>query len=71
MKKKPSKFQLQLELERYVSEGMLLWLNGKQSNPEQIVKACLIEEENNYMRDYIPDEEGGLKGLAFDKVKIK
>jgi hypothetical protein len=71
MQHKQGKFQLQSELEEYVNEGMLLWLNGRLSNPEQIAQACLIEEENNYMRDYIQDDEGELKGVAFDKVQIK
>lgn len=65
------RIQFKLELEEFVNDGMLLWLNGTISDPEQIIKAHLVEEENNYMRDYITDEKGGIKGLGFDKIVTK
>lgn len=65
------RIQFKIELEEFVNDGMLLWLNGNISDPEQIISAHLVEEENNYMRDYITDEKGGIKGLGFDKIVMK
>ena len=48
-----------------------LWLNGKPSTPEEIVHACMIEEEGTYMRDYVQNERGKVERLEFDLIKLK
>jgi len=70
-KEQRDRIQFKIELEEFVNDGILLWLNGNISDPEQIIRAHLVEEENNYMRDYITDEKGGVKGLGFDKIDTK
>ena len=57
------------EPETYLMEGVSLWLNGNPSTPGEIVKACTIEEEGVYMRDYIHNERGHVEKLQFDLVK--
>lgn len=65
------KKKLKKELDHYVREGKYLMLNGKKSDPKSIVRACMIEEESSYMRDYIQDENNKVVGIGFDYVKIK
>lgn len=60
---------LHRELVIYENMGIPLYLNGRTSTPERIEKAYQIAEEGNYMRDYIQDEDGRLKGLSFDFVQ--
>lgn len=57
------------ELEVYREMGVPLYLNGEKSTPRRIEKAYKIAEEGVYMRDYIQDDKGKLKGLSFDFVK--
>lgn len=66
---KREKEQLRYELEAYSSQGIQLLLNGRKSTPKRIEKAYRIAEEGEYMRDYIQDEKGKIKGLSFDFVK--
>ena len=60
---------LHQELESYREMGIPLYLNGKKSTPKRIEKAYRIAEEGVYMRDYIQDDTGKLKGLSFDFVR--
>ena len=39
--------------------------------PEEIVHACMIEEEGTYMRDYVQNERGKVERLEFDLIKLK
>jgi len=61
--------QLKKELQEYRKAGIQLQLNGKPSDPQKIAKACSVEEENNYMRDYIRDESDKLRIIGFDRIK--
>ena len=60
---------LHQELEIYREMGIPLYLNGKKSTPKRIEKAYRIAEEGVYMRDYIQDDTGKLKGSSFDIVR--
>lgn len=55
-----------IELETYVKKGVPLLLEGKVSTPVQIFDA--LRESNDYMSDYIGDEQGILREIRFDKV---
>ena len=46
-------------------------LDGKESDPKSIAKACMIEEEASYMRDYIQNEKNEVIGIEFNRVKTK
>ena len=71
MSKEKESSPLGRELETYQTEGIPLWLNGKPSTPEEIVHACMIEEEGTYMRDYVQNERGKVERLEFDLIKLK
>lgn len=60
---------LRHELESYEKQGVELWLDGQPGSSKEIVQAYKIAEENDYMRDYVYDQKGGLKSLSFDRVK--
>ncbi len=55
-----------IELEEYVTKGVPLVLEGHISTPTQIYDA--LRECNDYMSDYVGDEEGIIKEIRFDKV---
>ena len=44
-------------------------LNGRQTTAKRIEEACQIAETGGYMRDYIQDDQGKLRGLSFDLIK--
>lgn len=55
-----------IELQEYVTKGVPLVLEGYASTPIQIFDA--LRECNDYMSDYIGDEQGILREIRFDKV---
>lgn len=57
------------ELEKYEHSGVSMKLEDQVVSPLQIVEACIVQEETNYMRDYIYDEEGNLKELTFYNIE--
>lgn len=61
--------ELFLELEGAEKNGIPLKLDGYPSSPLQIAQTCTVREENNYMRDYLTNEEGMIHEIRFDKVK--
>ena len=61
--------KLLIELENYENSGVTIWLDNVRSTPGDVVKACYVREESgSYMRDYVSDEEGGIRELRFDSV---
>lgn len=55
-----------IELEEYVTKGVPLVLEGHISTPIQIFDA--FRESNDYMSDYVGDEQGVLREIRFDKI---
>lgn len=61
------------ELSDFAQKGIQLSLRGKPSNPAKIVKAyCIAESAGTYtyMRDYLPDSDGRIRKINFNKIKI-
>ncbi len=52
----------------YEKRGITLWLDGIRSTPLQVVEACIMKEGNDYMPDYVQDDNGTLYQLRFDRV---
>lgn len=50
---------------------MKLWLNGKPSTPSDIMNQCMIREEEEYMRDFVSDDDDHIIGIGFDYIKKK
>ena len=61
--------RLHRELKTYRREGIPLLLNGRQTTAKRIEEACQIAETGGYMRDYIQDDQGRLRGLSFDLIR--
>lgn len=61
--------QLQKELDTLKERGVKITLEGNEVNPTTVVNKLCINEESNYMRDYILDENGKLIELGFYNVK--
>lgn len=59
--------QLYLELSSLENRGVTIWLEGLPSNSMNVTSQLNIQEESQYMRDYI-FEEGRLKEIHFDKI---
>lgn len=60
--------ELYAELEKYEKAGVQLKLNSRPASPMQVVNAYMINEESSYMRDYVCDEKGWVRELAFHNV---
>lgn len=56
-------------LKEYRQAGVYLTLSGKPISPQSMAKACVAREDCCYMGDFIPDEQGKLIEIRFDKVK--
>lgn len=50
---------------------MKLWLNGKPSTPSDIMHQCMIREEEEYMRDFVSDDDDHIIVIGFDYIKKK
>ena len=59
---------LLLELESLQGIGLTIWLDGQKTPPIDASNAVLVNEEDNYMRDYVLDDGGRVRELRFDKV---
>jgi hypothetical protein len=57
------------ELEQYERSGISMKLDNYPASPMQIVSAHMVKEDHTYMRDYVVDESGRVKELAFHNVK--
>ena len=72
MKRESKSYQeLFSELTEYEKYGIRMHMDGRLASPLQIVSAHMIRETNNYMRDYVMDENGKLKELDFYEVAEK
>lgn len=72
MKRESKSYQeLFSELTEYEKSGIRMHMDGRLASPLQIVSAHMIRETNNYMRDYVMDENGKLKELDFYEVVEK
>ncbi len=63
--------RLQKELDELEERGVKITLEGKEANPKLIVTEMCVNEESNYMRDYILDDNGILIELGFYSIKSK
>ncbi len=59
---------LYAELEQYERFGISMKLGNYSASPMQIVSALMVKEERTYMRDYVWDDCGQIKELAFHSI---
>jgi len=48
--------------------GVVLYLEGKISSPEEITLRCCQEQGIIYMADYVLDDFGQLRELRYDRI---
>ena len=53
----------------YRQAGVYLSLSGKPSSPKELARVCTARKDSCYMGDFIPDEQGKLIEIRFDKIK--
>ena len=56
------------ELEKYENEGVRMKLDDVPASPMQIITAHMVKENPSYMRDYVWDEKGHVRELAFHNI---
>lgn len=60
--------RLFFELETYYRQGISLWVENSNVSPIELISCNLVQEESDYMRDYITDERGVIESIRFDKI---
>lgn len=58
------------ELTGYEKKGVDIMLNGLSASPMQVVQAHVLREDVAYMRDYVMNEAGDIKGLCFTDIGV-
>lgn len=58
---------LRSRLEELEEKGVKLYLNGRPSTTEYILKNC-VNEDTVYMPDYVTDESGRIREVRYDKI---
>ena len=61
------KSMLVIELQSLEKRGIDIWMEGRISSSNEVVKTMALNEETDYMRDYI-FEEGVLQEVHFDRI---
>ena len=56
------------ELRDYEREGTHLYLGNHPSGADEIVRACVLAEDSDYMWDYVGDEEDRITEIHFIRV---
>lgn len=59
---------LRRELQGYEKAGTQLFLGDHPSRADEIVSACLLAEESDYMRDFITDDQEHITEIHFVRI---
>lgn len=59
---------LRRELQCYEAAGTCLYLEGRRSQTDAIVNACMCSEHSDYMRDFISDDAEHITEIHFIKI---
>jgi len=59
---------LLLELESLQGIGITIWVEGAETSALVASNAMMVNEDNNYMRDYVMNDRGQVTQLRFDKI---
>ena len=60
--------RLLIELENIQDRGITIFLDGSPSSPLSVTNKLCVNEKDEYMRDYVTDDEGVWKELRFDRI---
>lgn len=56
------------ELRGYERAGTHLYLENRRSRAAEIVSACLLAEDSDYMRDFITDDREHITEIHFIRI---
>lgn len=56
------------ELRGYEREGTQLYLDERPSRADEIVHACLLSEDTDYMRDLVSDDREHITEIHFIRI---
>lgn len=62
--------RLLIELENIQNLGVTIFLDGVASSPQNVTNVLYVNEERNFMRDYVKDEKGVWRELRFDRIQF-
>lgn len=62
------KQKLLIELEHIQNRGITIFLDGIPSSPIAVTDVLCVNENLNFMRDYVTDEKGVWTELRFDRI---
>lgn len=62
------KQKLLIELEHIQNRGITIFLDGIPSSPITVTDVLYVNENLNFMRDYVTDERGVWTELRFDRI---
>lgn len=63
------KQKLLIELEHIQNRGITIFLDGIPSSPITVTDVLYVNENSNFMRDYVTDERGVWTELRFDRIR--
>ena len=59
------------ELGAYEAAGIDLFLCGDSYSARDIAYVCAVKEDGDYMCDFVPDQNGSLSEIHFDRIAKK
>lgn len=65
------KQRLLIELENIQNRGITIFLDGIPSSPLDVTDILCVNENYDFMRDYVTDEKGVWTELRFDRIHHK
>jgi len=63
------KQRLLIELEDIQNRGVTIFLDGIPSSPLTVTDVLYVNDNHNFMRDYVTDERGVWTELRFDRIR--
>lgn len=62
-------FDMKNELEHYEQQGIVISVEGKKVIPRHAAQLCCFDNKNDYMPDYIIDDDGKVVEIGFNRVR--
>ena len=61
--------ELKKRLKLIHERGVNLYMDGEPASPEEIARKFFVNEDADYMPDFVTDDNGALTEVRYDKVK--
>lgn len=66
---KKAQKKMKANLCQSLKQGTMLYMDGRLAPPSHISER-MMREESGYMADYVMDEEGRVREIHYDKIKV-